>query len=207
MVLSDFLSRQNNKNSNPHEIITVSCNMNQVLYEKYYNTENYLVQAQSQARSNGIKLPEVPGMGKNLDPNIKPEKQHANPIKGSVEKPHIGQVRAGLRSRRLDPINQTIIPPSELSQKIPVETKIETRKTNHVNSTNPMHSINNVDERMTHTRTLIPDVPFHPGPTSWPPPKPIKSDMPRSEESSQNSPSSENTNSDINLDFEENSPF
>ena len=69
-------------------------------------------------------------MGKNLDPNIKPEKQHANPIKGSVEKPHLGQGRAGLR-RRLDPINQTIIPPSELSQKIPGETKIETRKTNH----------------------------------------------------------------------------
>ena len=25
-----------------------------------------------------------------------------------------------------------------------------------------MHSVNNVDEGMTHTRPLIPDVPFHP---------------------------------------------
>ena len=60
--------------------------MYQVLHEKYYNTENYLVQTQSQARSSGIKLQEVHGIRKNLNPNIKPEKQHANAIKGSVEK-------------------------------------------------------------------------------------------------------------------------
>ena len=116
MVLCDFLSRQNNNDSNPHEIIPISFNMYQVLHEKYYNTENYLVQTQSQTRSSGIKLPEVHGMGKNLDPNIKPEKQHANPIKGSVEKPCIGQGRTGLRRRRSAPISQTIISPSELSE-------------------------------------------------------------------------------------------
>ena len=146
-------------------------------------------------------------MGKNLDPKIKPEKQHANPIKGTVEKPCIGQGRAGLRRKRPDPINQTIIPPSELSQKIPRETKIETRKTNHVHSADPMHSINNGDEVMTHTRPLISDVPFYPSPTYRPPPKPIQSNMPRSQESSQSSPSSENISSDINLDFEEILPF
>ena len=51
------------------------------------------------------------GMEKNLHPNTKPEKQHANPIKGSVEKPFIGQGRARLRRKRLHPINRTIIPP------------------------------------------------------------------------------------------------
>ena len=70
-----------------------------------------------------------------------------------------------------------------------------------------MHSVNNVDEEMTHTRLLIPDVPFHPGPTYRPPPKPIRSNMPRSQESLQWSPSVENINLDINLDFEENSLF
>ena len=65
-----------------------------------------------------------------MDPNIKPEKQHANPIKVSIEKPHIGQGRAGLRRRR-SLINQTIISPLEVSQKLPGETKIETGKTNH----------------------------------------------------------------------------
>ena len=61
-----------------------------------------------------------------------------------------------------------------------------------------------MDEGMTHTRPLIPDVPFHPGPTYRTPPKPNRSSIPRSQESSS---SSENISSDINLDFEENSPF
>ena len=59
---------------------------------------------------------------------------------------------------------------------------------------------------MTHTRPLIPDVPFHPGPM-YRLPKPIRSNVPGSQESSQSSPSSENISQDINLDFEENSPF
>ena len=70
-----------------------------------------------------------------------------------------------------------------------------------------MHSINNVDEGMTHTRPLIPDVPLPSRSNLQAPPKPIRSNMPRSQESSQNSPSTENINPDINLDFEENSPF
>ena len=74
MVLSDFLSRQNNDYSNPHEIIPISFNMHKVLHENYYNIENYLVQARSQAKSSGIKLLEVHGMGKSLEPNIKPQK-------------------------------------------------------------------------------------------------------------------------------------
>ena len=47
---------------------------------------------------------------------------------------------------------------------MPGETKIETGKTNNVKSTDPMHSINNMDEGMTHTRSLTPDAPFHPDP-------------------------------------------
>ena len=72
-----------------------------------------------------------------------------------------------------------------------------------MHSKDPMHSVNNVDEGVTHTRPLIPDLPFHPGPTYRPPAKPIRSNMPRSQENSQSSPSSENISSDINLDFEE----
>ena len=70
-----------------------------------------------------------------------------------------------------------------------------------------MHSANNVDKGMTHTRPLIPDVPFHPGLTYRPPSKPIRSNVSRSQVSSQSSPSTESISSDINLDFEENSPF
>ena len=57
---------------------------------------------------------------------------------------------------------------------------------------------------MTHTRPLISEVPFHPGPTYRPPSKPIRPNVPRGHKSSH---SPEHTNSDINLDFEENSPF
>ena len=70
-----------------------------------------------------------------------------------------------------------------------------------------MYSTINMDVGMTHTRPLMPDVPFHLGPTYRPPSKPIRSNMPRSLESSQSSPSTENINLDINLDFKENFPF
>ena len=143
-------------------------------------------------------------MRKNLDSNIKLEKQHVNHIISSVVKPFIGQGRTGLKRKRSDPINQTINPPSEMSQKIPGEAKIETGKTNHIHSKEQMHIVNNVDEGMTHARPLIPDVPYHPGPTYRSPPKTIRSYMPRSQE---RTPSVENINPDINLDFEENSPF
>ena len=123
-------------------------------------------------------------MRKNLDPNMKPERQHANPIKGSVIKPHIGQGRAGLKRKRSDPINQPIHQPSELSQKIPGETKIETGKTNEEHSSNLMHIINNVHVGMTHTKPLNPDAPFHPCPTYRSPSKPIRSNVPRGQKSS-----------------------
>ena len=82
-------------------------------------------------------------MGKNLDPNLKPEKQHAIPKQGTMERSCIGQQRAGSRRKRPGPINQSINQPSNLSQKIPGRTEIETRKTNHVHTKDLMHSLNN----------------------------------------------------------------
>ena len=61
----------------------------------------------SQAKSSGIKLLEVHGVGKKLDPNLKPGKQHTISKQGSKERPHIGQGRAGSRRKRPDP-NQSI---------------------------------------------------------------------------------------------------
>ena len=80
MVLSDFLSRQNIDDSNPHEIIPISFNMHKILPENYYKIGSYLVPTRSQTQSKGIKLPEVHGIRKNLDPNMKLERQHANAI-------------------------------------------------------------------------------------------------------------------------------
>ena len=207
MVLSDFLLRQNIYDSDSHEIIPISFNMHKVLKENYNKIDSYLVETRSQARSRGIKLMEAHGVKRNLDPNIKLEKQHANSKKGSVVRPCIGQYRAGLKRKTSNPINQTINPPSELSQNIPGKTKIETGKIKLEHSKDPRHIINNADTGVTHTKPLIPDVPLHPGLTYRPPTKPIRSNMPRSQESLQSSSSVENISPDINLDFEENSPF
>ena len=72
---------------------------------------------QSQTKSSGIKLPEVHGVSKNLDPNIQPEKQNIRTLKGnkmSQEKSWIGQGRVGMRRRTPPPINQAITQTSEL---------------------------------------------------------------------------------------------
>ena len=78
MVLSDFLSRQKHDDSNPHEIIPISFNMYNVLYETYYRIEpqdRYQVQMQSQTNVIGVTLPKVHGAKKTLDMSILPEKQ------------------------------------------------------------------------------------------------------------------------------------
>ena len=109
------------------------------------------------------------------------------------------QGRAGSKRKKPDPFNHAINQASNLSQRIPGRTEIETRKTNHV------HSTNNANDKMAITNPLIPDGAINPGPVYRPPPKPIKQNMIHAQ-SSQSS-KIDNNNSDINFDFEENSPF
>ena len=87
-------------------------------------------------------------MRKNLDSSLRPEKQHTLPKQGSLERPHVGQGRAKSKRKRPDPINHAINQPSNLTQEIPGRTKLETRNTNHMYSTDPTHSINNMDNRI-----------------------------------------------------------
>ena len=141
--------------------------MYQVLEKTFYDYR-YLIQMRSQAKSSDIKLPEVHGMRKNLDPNLKPEIQHTLPKQGSMERPCVGQGRAGSKRKKPDPINHAINQASNLSKKIPGRTEIETRKTNHLRSTN------NTNDKMANTSSLIPDGAFQQGPVYRPPPKPIK---------------------------------
>ena len=122
-----------------------------------------------------------------------------------MERPHVGQGRAGSKRKKLDPINHAINQASNLSQKISGRTEIETRKTNHVHTKDLMHSINNANDKMANDDPLIPDVAIHPGPVYRPPPKPIKQNMTHAQGSQ--SSNIYNNNSDINIDFEENSPF
>ena len=97
-------------------------------YLENFCADKYLILMQSQATSSGIKLPEVHGMRKNLDPNLRPEKQHTFPKQGNLERLHISQGRARSKRKRPDPINQAINQPSNLSQEIPGRTKNRSRK-------------------------------------------------------------------------------
>ena len=89
----------------------------------------------------GTKLPEVHGIRKELNPNLKPEKQHAMPKKGITERLQIGQGREGLRRKHADHINQ----PSDVTRRISERSKIATGKTNDSQHTNAVHDrgINN----------------------------------------------------------------
>ena len=115
MVLSYFLSRQKTDDSNPHELIPISFSLKDQVSDYFYLIDNennlprkdkYLVQTRSQVRSSGIRLPEIHGANKGLDPHVQPGKQKSFPIQTinketpthPVPKPRIGQGRA--RPRR-----------------------------------------------------------------------------------------------------------
>ena len=125
MVLCDFLSRQKTDDSNPDKLIPLSFTLKSLSHEHFYQfnhmteiseteTNKYLIQTRSQARSSGIKVPEIHGINKGLNPHVKPERQKllpslpthstpptnlAQPVdKGPpthpIPKPRIGQGRA-----------------------------------------------------------------------------------------------------------------
>ena len=109
-------------------------------FDKNYSCSNStnLVQTCSQAKTSDTKLPEVHGADKSLNPNLRPEKQHAIPKQGKSERLQMDQGRAGSKRRKPDPISQAINQPSKVTQEISGRTKIVTGKTNNINSTNSM---------------------------------------------------------------------
>ena len=72
MILSDFLSRQIEDDSNLHEIISLSFNIQEILQDNYHQltTETYTVQMRAQAKAQA----DNPTM-----PNTQPEKQKITP--------------------------------------------------------------------------------------------------------------------------------
>ena len=92
MILSDFLSQQKNDDSNPSEIIPISFNTYSILEDNRNididkdNDGKYLIQTCYQAKTSSTKLLEVHGIRKELNPKLRPEKQHAMPKQGIPEK-------------------------------------------------------------------------------------------------------------------------
>ena len=97
--------------------MNISINLTALTRASETDTNKYLIQTRSQAKSSHIKVPEIDGVNKGLNPHVKPERQkplpslptHSSPTtnlaqpvdKGPptqiIPKPRIGQGRAGLR--------------------------------------------------------------------------------------------------------------
>ena len=129
------------------------------------------------------------GIRKELNPNLRPEKQHAIPKKGMTERPYIGQGRAGLR-RKHEPDH--IDHPSDVTRRISERSKIATGKTNNPQHTNAAH-----DRGINNDKSFSPDVLLHPDPLHTP--------LPKHHNVDKLFPTNHDTS--INSDIEENSPF
>ena len=158
------------------------------------NNEKFLIQTRSQAKTSGTTLPQVHGIRKKLDPNVRPERQHALPKKEVTEKPCIGQGRTGLRRK---PETDCITQSSEVTGRILERSKIETRKTNSQQHTDAAHDriYPFVMNRINNDKSFPPGVPLLPHSVHEPLKKKHNLDSPQ------------NMNTEINLDIEENSPF
>ena len=233
MVLSDFLSRQKTDDSNPHELIPISFSLKDQVSDYFYRIDNesnlprkdkYLVQTRSQVRASGIRVPEIHGANKGLDPHVQPGKQKSFPIqtvnKGMpthpIPKPRIGQGRAGLRRKAKAPLpiasphllpiqpitehdSRTAMPlpePTNQSQSH-VQSQIWPRQPSQHHPIDPAQIPQQIGPKIQHRPT-----PSYHDPYSRPPPKPpdISDPLDSRKDLLDN-------DSDRKLEIEENSPF
>ena len=233
MVLSDFLSRQKMDDSNPHELIPISFSLRDQVSDYFYCIDNeinlprkdkYLVQTRSQVRSSGIRLLEIHGANKGLDPHIQPGKQKSFPIqtvnKGMpthpIPKHSIGQGRAGLRRKvnTLQPIplphqlptqpitkhvQKAIVPLPEPTNQLQshVQSQILPRSLSQHHLIDPTHIPQQIGPKIQHRPT-----PSYHDPYARPPPKPpdISDPLDSRKDLLDN-------DSDRKVEIEENSPF
>ena len=200
MILSDCLSRQLNDDSNSHEIIAISFNMYNALYETYYRieiTDWYLVQTCSQMKADRIVLPEVHGAHKTI--TIESPKPQI-PIKQvDKNKPKLGWGRAGIKCKKTQPAadKQTSL---SKSSKIP---KAQNVTKDSMDFPAPEWLITNEIETITRREIQgkSKEQPFYPDPIYRPPPRPPENLQPESPENKSV------TKPKIDIEFEENSQY
>ena len=233
MVLSDFLSRQQMDDSNPHELIPISFSLRDQVSDYFYCIDNeinlpskdkYLVQTRSQVRSSGVRLPEIHGANKGLDPHVQPGKQKSSPIqtinKGMpthpIPKPRIGQGRAGLRRKvkapqpitlpHLQPAQPTIehdlrivvpLPEPTNQSQSHVQSQILPRPLSQHHLIDPTHIPQQIGPKIQHRPT-----PSYHDPYARPPPKPPDISDPLDSQKDLFG-----NDSDRKVEIEENSPF
>ena len=103
MILSDFLSRQIEDDSNLHEIIPISFNIQEILQENYHNivSDTYKVQtrAQAKAQTNTPTVVNTQPVAQKVTPKVvklpiktEKEKDSKTPLSGIVQQPPKGIV-------------------------------------------------------------------------------------------------------------------
>ena len=193
MILSYFLSRQGIEQSNPHEIISISFDMKAILNDKYYNVEEeeskYLVQTCSQTKSNGIKVPEVHGAKKGVDPNLRPELLVKRSQK-SAEKSRIEQ------NERKTPTQE-----NQIRNQLGSGQRKDIRKLQTAQSANKNieQSRENIPKHVYNPQEI--KVPIYPNQITKPPPKPLDKVIQDDRQIDLE------LDLEINKDFEENSPY
>ena len=141
----------------------------------------------SQEKSSEIKLPEVHGVGKCLDPNFQPEKQVKQPLflkvkvpKLSQIKPRVGQGRAGLRYKKPQ-INQPIAQLVKQPLKIPKVSKMQNTLTKAPNFPTPVQSKGDASTKVIDRKIMqdtSKEIPICSDPVYRSPPKPVKMPIP-----------------------------
>ena len=236
MVLSDFLSRQKTDDSNLHELIPISFMLRNQIDNHFYQinsrtdqpkTDKYLVQTRSQAKSSSIKIPEIYGANKGLDPHVQRGKQRPLPSlpihsidKGLpinlIPKPRIGQGRTRLR-RKVKTHQPIPSPQQSLTQ--PITTHVQKPVMPLLDSNNQSQ----VDVLPQHVPILLPQCqpvdptcivpqigpkiqhrpsPLYHDPYARPPPRPPDITDPIDSQKDFS-----DSNLERNVDIEENSPF
>ena len=161
--------------SNQHEIIPVSFNMYNTLYETYYRiemTDKYLVQMWSQTKTTGINLPEVHSTRKILVTSMplwKPKPQiHGKQVDKNRSK--LGRGRAGMQCKHPQPVADSLVSTNKLP-KIPI-IQIDTKVS--IDFPVPQQLITNKTETITQTEVQDKnrEQPFYPEPFIRPPPRP-----------------------------------
>ena len=191
--------------------------MQAILKDMYYNVgkdSRYLIQMRSQAKASGIKLPEVHGIDKGVDPNVKSEKQILKPPNSATKpnpenKPRLGQDRAGLRRKMKAPVHiQPHDQPREIGQikeqtlskqKEGIQTPLTKSTTERLIGQMPENCImheHTIRPKMTDAQT-----PIYPDLLMKPPPK--LPDIKTQDDRKINL----DLDLDIYKDFEENSPY
>ena len=233
MVLSNFLSRQKTDDSNPHELIPISFSLKSQVSDHFCCINNevitprrdkYLVQTRSQVKLSGIRLPEIHGANKGLDPHVQPGKQKSFPMqtlnKGTpthpIPKPRIGQGRAGLRRKgnttqpiplpcqspiqlMTKHIQKPVIPLPEpkIQSQSQVQSQILPRSLSQHQPINPTHIPQQIGPKIQHRPT-----PSYHDPYARPPPKP-----PDALDPLDSWKDLLDNDSDRKVEIEENSPF